>query len=131
MVQGNKAKNLEGDALYGDFSNYELPDYEQGHYHVVVEGKNFSQQTGARISKPYVQKYTIEAWRAIQSGPGSLGLTMNILHDPTFDGQKDVEDKTVVEIKAKLDEFGIEYKANEKKDSLVKKLEDAEAKVNG
>lgn len=63
--------------------NYIVPKGEEKAYHVVIEVRQFDQKTGARISKPRVQKFGKKAFEnGIAESLRKQGYDLLILHDP-------------------------------------------------
>lgn len=63
--------------------NYIVPKGEEKAYHVVIEVRQFDQKTGARISKPRVQKFGKKAYEnGIAESLRKQGYDLLILHDP-------------------------------------------------
>lgn len=63
--------------------NYIVPKGEEKAYHVVIEVRQFDQKTGARISKPRVQKFGKKAFEnGIAESLRKQGYDLLILHNP-------------------------------------------------
>lgn len=63
--------------------NYIVPKGEEKDYHAVIEVKQFDQKTGARISKPRVQKFGKKIFEAhVADSLRKQGYSVVILHDP-------------------------------------------------
>lgn len=63
--------------------NYIVPKGEEKAYHVVIEVRQFDQKTGARISKPRVQKFGKKAYEnGIAESLRKQGYDLLVLHDP-------------------------------------------------
>ena len=63
--------------------NYQLPQGEEGIYHVVLEVKEFDRKTGERTSVPRVQKFGVNAFETVYPNLKRLGYDVRIVHDPT------------------------------------------------
>lgn len=63
--------------------NYIVPKGEEKAYHVVIEVRQFDQKTGARISKPRVQKFGKKAYEnGIAESLRKQCYDLLVLHDP-------------------------------------------------
>lgn len=63
--------------------NYIVPKGEERAYHVVIEVRQFDPKTGARLSRPRVQKFGKKAFEAhIAESLRKQGYDLVILHDP-------------------------------------------------
>ena len=63
--------------------NYVVPKGEERFYHVVLEVRQFDQKTGARISRPRVQKFGKKMFEAhIHASLVKQGYSITVLHDP-------------------------------------------------
>ena len=63
--------------------NYVVPKGEERFYHVVLEVRQFDQKTGARISRPRVQKFGKKMFEAhINASLVKQGYSIIVLHDP-------------------------------------------------
>lgn len=63
--------------------NYVVPKGEERFYHVVLEVRQFDQKTGARISRPRVQKFGKKMYEAhINASLCKQGYSITVLHDP-------------------------------------------------
>lgn len=63
---------------------YVCPKGEEQFYHVVLERKRFDQETGERLSKPFLQKYGKKEFEtSLKRRFEALGYTVTIVHDPT------------------------------------------------
>lgn len=62
-----------------------LPDKKERHlYHAVLDKPIHDKKTGERLSKPFVQKYTVSDWKQFESiNQKSLGYTAKVVWDPT------------------------------------------------
>lgn len=63
--------------------NYICPDNERGIWHAIIEVRKFDPNTGARMSRPRVQKFDDKCWRMVKEQLRLQGYTVTILHDPT------------------------------------------------
>lgn len=64
-------------------TNYIVPDNEKHVYHCKIEVRKFDQDTGARLSKPRIQKFGVKMFKQIASELKRQGYTVEILHNPT------------------------------------------------
>lgn len=64
-------------------SNYIVPDNEKHLYHCKIEVHKFDQDTGARLSKPRIQKFGAKMFKQISHELKRQGYTIDILHNPT------------------------------------------------
>lgn len=63
--------------------NYVVPKGEERSYHCVIEVEQFDQKTGARISRPRVQKFGKKIFEThVQASLRKQGYKVTILHDP-------------------------------------------------
>ena len=70
------------DALTAD--NYIVPKGEEMVYHCVIEVVQFNQKTGARISRPRVQKFGRKVFEhTVRDALLKQGYTIRILYNPT------------------------------------------------
>ncbi len=76
---------LNSDGSYNvSKENYTVPQGEEGLYHVLQEQKQFSADTGKRLSRPVVQKYGKKEFETIVERQLRLQkFTMIILHEPS------------------------------------------------
>lgn len=63
--------------------NYICPDNERGIWHAIIEVLKFDPNTGARLSRPRVQKFDDKCWKMMREQLRLQGYTITILHDPT------------------------------------------------
>lgn len=75
--QEAKAKGAAEDR----FAGYEAPENEKDLYHVSLEKVLFNNKTGQKVSKPYVQKFTVSEYKDLLVH--GAGFTIVVLHDPT------------------------------------------------
>lgn len=64
-------------------TNYIVPDNEKHLYHCKIEVRKFDQDTGARLSKPRIQKFGAKMFKQISHELKRQGYTIDILHNPT------------------------------------------------
>lgn len=64
-------------------TNYIVPDNEKHLYHCKIEVRKFDQDTGARLSKPRIQKFGAKMFKQISYELKRQGYTIDILHNPT------------------------------------------------
>ena len=63
--------------------NYVVPKGEERSYHCVIEVTQFDQKTGARLSKPRVQKFGKKIFEThVQASLRKQGYNVRVLHDP-------------------------------------------------
>lgn len=63
--------------------NYKVPQGEEMYVHAKIEVKQFDPKTGARISRPRVQKFGMKEWAAsVYSSLRKQGYDVVVLHDP-------------------------------------------------
>ena len=63
---------------------YIVPKGEERFYHCLIEVKQFSRTTGAKQSKPRLQKFGLKAFRkSIRENLVKQGYTITVLHDPS------------------------------------------------
>lgn len=53
-------------------------------FHVKLEREAFDSKTGQRLSKPFIQKFTIPDWNQFEKNSTGLGYSVNILWNPTI-----------------------------------------------
>jgi hypothetical protein len=111
QVPGNRTKALKDKYFIEDgLKNYMVDEHEQHVYHVAQETRSFNAILGTRLSSSLIQKYTVDDWKFMNGGRGTInvsgfiGMTVEILHDPTFkgapeEGQQDDIDEVVQMIK--------------------------------
>lgn len=79
-VEAAKAEALESE---DETEAYEVPEGEEHLYHAMLEsGVKFNPNTGERISKPYVQKFTYKEFKQFEKNAAILGYTYKVLHQP-------------------------------------------------
>lgn len=64
-------------------TNYIVPDNEKHLYHCKIEVRKFDQDTGARLSKPRIQKFGAKMFKQISHELKRQGYAIDILHNPT------------------------------------------------
>ena len=75
--------------------NYLVEDNERGFYHCRLERKVFDPNTGARLSRPFVQKFDEKGFAGLYRNLTESGYDVEILHDPTAKAEPEkVEEKT-------------------------------------
>ena len=63
--------------------NYIVPKGEERQFHCVIEVRQFDPKTGARISKPRIQKFGAKIFeRIVRDSLMKQGYEVTILHDP-------------------------------------------------
>lgn len=64
--------------------NYLVPKGEERFYHCLIEVKQFSRTTGAKLSRPRVQKFNRKMFeRVVRDSLTKAGWTITILWNPT------------------------------------------------
>ena len=64
--------------------NYLVPKGEERFYHCLIEVKQFSRTTGAKLSRPRVQKFNRKMFeRVVRDNLTKAGWTITILWNPT------------------------------------------------
>ena len=63
--------------------NYLVEDNERGYYHCKLERKLFDGATGARLSRPFVQKFDVKGFSVLYRNLVESGYDVEVLHDPT------------------------------------------------
>lgn len=124
--------------------NYIVPDNEKHLFHVKMEQKAFNPNTGARLSRPFVQKFGAKTWQHLKEFFKGNNYTMEVLYDPT-EYNKAVEENrasmkqahaTLAEArnKANIDEAVAKALAEQQKKfdaEMQKQIADAVAKAMG
>lgn len=101
----------------------QIEEKEKGLYHVLIEVKKFNSDTGARLSKPRVQKFGQKTFQAIREDLIKQGYTLTILHDPReYLESKTQEAQAAAKQKQEQDRLD-----KEKRDAELKKQQDDEA----
>ena len=63
--------------------NYIVPENAKHVYHCIIEVKKFDAETGARLSRPRIQKFGKKAFESmVAESLRNQGYTITILHDP-------------------------------------------------
>lgn len=114
--------------------NYKVPAGEERYFHVKMEVKQFNQNTGERISHPFIQKFTrVDFENGMLSTLRQQGYTIDILHNP-IDWAKEQAEKEAktkaqkaAEAKAKA-EAEKEALKEEIRQEIVKEMKEKEAK---
>ena len=132
MIDANNVgDNIKDKEFAKEFADYQLPEAEKDHYHVVAEARLFNQTTGEKISNPVVHKYTKEAFEFNKKHHGFDGQTVHILHNPTKTvAEKETEDDfdvmTVAQLKEAYKEItGEDAPKNIRRDDLLEKVKEA------
>ena len=86
-------------ALTGEYNvnagNYIVPAGEEALYHVIQEQKKFNAETGKRLSKPVIQKYSKKEYESIVQRQLRLqGFQVVVLHEPVIAEKKSAAPKT-------------------------------------
>lgn len=116
--------------------NYLVPKGEERLYHVKMEVKSFDQHTGARLSHPFIQKYSrVDFEGGMMSILRQQGYDMEILHDPkAWEAEHAAELRRTkaeaeAEAKKKAEEEREALKAAMKAEILAEMKAEAEAKA--
>ena len=83
FVKTEDGKQKDVDLLQVTKENYIVPDSEKTFFHVVMEIKKFDANTGARISRPRLQKFDSITFKRLRDNFERQGYTLEILYDPT------------------------------------------------
>ena len=71
------------DILNVTAENYIVPENEKHVYHCKIERRKFNPETGARLSRPRIQKFNQKIFETLISKRLPLqGYTIEILHNP-------------------------------------------------
>lgn len=93
-------KDVALDALTPD--TYLVPKGEERCYHLIQEVVQYDQKTGAKISRPRLQKYGRKAFDSVvRSALIKQGYQFTILHDPKAYDAKLADRKAAAEAEAK------------------------------
>lgn len=76
-----KMKDVELDKVTKD--NYIVPEGEKMCFHVIMEIKQYHPKTGAKISRPRLQKFKAETFKKLRPNFERQGYDINVLYDPT------------------------------------------------
>ena len=105
-------KDVALDALTPD--TYIVPKGEERCYHLIQEVVQYDQKTGAKISRPRLQKYGRKAFNSVvRTALVKQGYKFTILHDPTDYEAKAASLKAAAEAKAAEEKAAAEKKAFE------------------
>lgn len=63
--------------------NYLVEDNERGYYHCKLERKLFDGASGARLSRPFVQKFDVKGFSVLYRNLVESGYDVEVLYDPT------------------------------------------------
>lgn len=67
-----------------DANNYKVPAGEEHLYHVKIEVKKFNPESGARMSRPRIQKFGAKEYdTTVKNDLVRQGYTLEVLHNPT------------------------------------------------
>lgn len=120
-------KDVALDALTPD--TYLVPKGEERCYHLIQEVVQYDPKTGAKISRPRLQKYGRKAFDSVvRSALIKQGYQFTILHDPKAYDAKLADRKAAAEAEAKAKAEAEAKKAAELAEAAAEKAE-AEAKA--
>lgn len=120
-------KDVALDALTPD--TYIVPKGEERCYHLIQEVVQYDQKTGAKISRPRLQKYGRKAFDSVvRTALIKQGYQFTILHDPKAYDAKLAERKAAAEAEAKA-KAAAEKAEAEKAEAEAKAKAAAEAKA--
>lgn len=77
-----EAENQASTKLFQNGSSYVPKETEQNLYHVKLDKPAFDPKSGKKLSKEYIQKFTIAEWNQFIKNSSGLGYTMDILWNP-------------------------------------------------
>ena len=77
-----QAENQARTKLFQNGSSYVPKESEQNLYHVKLDKPAFDPKSGKKLSKEYIQKFTIAEWNQFIKNSSGLGYTMDILWNP-------------------------------------------------
>lgn len=121
-------KDVALDALTPD--TYIVPKGEERCYHLIQEVVQFDPKTGAKISRPRLQKYGRKAFNSVvRTALIKQGYKFTILHDPHDYDAKAAELKAAADAKAKAEAEAAAKAAAEKAEAEAKAKAEAEAKA--
>ena len=64
--------------------DYVVPKGEERFYHVVLEVRQFDPKTGARLSRPRIQKFGKKMYEShVEASLRKQGYSITVLHNPT------------------------------------------------
>ena len=87
-----------------DADGYRVDKAEAHIVHVQLEIPQFDSLTGARLSKPFVQKFGVKEFEAAKENGGFTGYAVKVLHSPAFAPVMDsVADAALVALQAKYE----------------------------
>lgn len=119
-------KDVALDALTPD--TYIVPKGEERCYHLIQEVEQYDQKTGAKISRPRLQKYGRKAFDSVvRNALIKQGYKFTILHDPKAYDAKLADRKAAAEAEAKAKAEAEKKAAEEKAAAEKKAFEDAVA----
>lgn len=121
-------KDVALDALTPD--TYLVPKGEERCYHLIQEVVQYDQKTGAKISRPRLQKYGRKAFDSVvRSALIKQGYQFTILHDPKAYDAKLADRKAAAEAEAKAKAEAAAKAAAEKAEAEAKAKAEAEKKA--
>ena len=77
-----QAENQARTKLFQNGLSYVPKESEQNLYHVKLDKPAFDPKSGKKLSKEYIQKFTIAEWNQFIKNSSGLGYTMDILWNP-------------------------------------------------
>ena len=77
-----EAENQARTKLFQNGSSYVPKETEQNLYHVKLDKPAFDPKSGNKLSKEYIQKFTVAEWNQFIKNSSGLGYTMDILWNP-------------------------------------------------
>ena len=77
-----EAENQARTKLFQNGSSYVPEETEQNLYHVKLDKPAFDPKSGKKLSKEYLQKFTIAEWNQFIKNSSGLGYTMEIMWNP-------------------------------------------------
>lgn len=121
-------KDVALDALTPD--TYLVPKGEERCYHLIQEVEQYDQKTGAKISRPRLQKYGRKAFDSVvRNALIKQGYKFTILHDPKAYDAKLADRKAAAEAEAKAKAEAEAKKAAELAEAEAKAKAEAEKKA--
>lgn len=121
-------KDVALDALTPD--TYIVPKGEERCYHLIQEVEQYDQKTGAKISRPRLQKYGRKAFDSVvRNALIKQGYKFTILHDPKAYDAKLADRKAAAEAEAKAKAEAEAKKAAELAEAEAKAKAEAEKKA--
>jgi len=98
---GNATKDVP--ILEVNAANYIVPKGEEGTVHCRIEQVQFNPNTGARQSRPRIQKFEPKSWPGIQRILRQQGWTIDVLYDPTaWLKEKEEKERMSIEERVRL-----------------------------